>query len=108
MGGQAAPPTELCRRTGNCIRRIVLCVSPESQTCCGVVVKIVVKPRSGENGKFMEFPETPRTGRAPGIPPRLAHLAIANVSGGGLWVKGVGLLEIGWRVQVVDLPGLAG
>ena len=65
IGGQAALPSELCRGTGNCIRRIVLCESPESQTSSGVVVKIVVKPRSGENGKFLEFPETPRTGRAP-------------------------------------------
>src|SRR5207248_11657410 len=65
IGGQATPPTELCRRTGNCIHRIVLCVSPESQTSSGVVVKIVGKPRSGEHGKFLEFPETPRTLRAP-------------------------------------------
>src|SRR5713226_6821294 len=42
----AALPTELCRRTGNCIRRIVLHVSPRPRTSTGVVVKTVVKPQN--------------------------------------------------------------
>jgi hypothetical protein len=47
-------PTELCRRTGNCIRRIVLCVSPVPLTSTGVVVKTVVKRRGGEKGNLTE------------------------------------------------------